>query len=145
MPRACAGYVGHQDLKTCPAETIMAMNLFLLNLQMMDKWRPSEISEKELQIMMKEAPRRQIRYRGEGHNTYGPFVMPISVDGVWIYKDEDFDEGLVLGKNFMQSMDVAPILEQGVIQLDTGSTTMTRLKTSFNLCHSEFSWQQRKF
>ncbi len=62
IPIACAGYVGHQDMKTCPAETLMAMNLFLLNLQMMDKWRPSEISEKELQVMMKEAPRRRIKY-----------------------------------------------------------------------------------
>ena len=134
IPIACAGYVGHQDLKACPADTLMAMNLFLLNLQMMDKWRPSEISEKELQIMMEEAPRRQIRYRGEGHNTCGPFVMPISVDGVWIYQpvlvleDGDFGEGLVLGESFMQSMGVAPIIEQGVIQRDTRSSTMTRLK-----------------
>ena len=128
MPRACAGYVGHQDLKTCPADTMMAMNLFLLNLQMMDEWRPSEINEKERQIMMKEAPRCQVKYRGKGHNTYGPFVMPISVDGVWIYQpvlvldDGDFDEGLLLGKSFMQSMGVAPVLEQGVIHHYHGQT-----------------------
>ncbi len=59
--------------------------------------------------------------------------MPISVDGVWIYQpvlvleDEDLDEGLVLGRNFMQSMGVSPIIEQGVIQLDARSSTMTRL------------------
>ena len=37
IPIACAGYVGHQDLKTCPADILMAMNLFLLNMQVMDK------------------------------------------------------------------------------------------------------------
>ena len=80
----CAGHMERQDLDERATETMISFPLFLDHLKAMGKWDPNVNTESEIRRMVLKTPPRRAEWRGKCLIVHGPYIIPISIDKIWI-------------------------------------------------------------
>ncbi len=118
-----------QDLDERATETIISLPLFLQHLKAMGKWDPNVNTENEIRRMVLKTSPRRAKWNGKCLIVHGPYIIPISVDKVWIYQltsvlmyDDTLQQSIIIGKRTLTvTSHKDPVHATGRILLDTES------------------------
>ncbi len=85
------------------------IEVFKICLKQLGRWDPEITPEKEVDQMIPAAKTRTTSWKGELYSCKGTFVLPVAVDGVWIYQpavvtlDQRHKGDFVLGEHIPDS------------------------------------------
>ncbi len=133
---ACCGKTRvYQDLLECATQTILSIEVFKECLIHLGKWDPSKNSEAEVDKMINGNRDCKALYRDDLYEAKGPYVVPIAIDGVWVYqpavvtRDEKMAGRFVLGRNILDAACLRRAIDwHGRIILDDHSGASVLLK-----------------
>ena len=133
---ACCGKTRiYQDLLECATQTILSIEVFKECLIRLGKWDTEQSSEKEVDSMINSHKECKALYRDDLYEARGPYVVPIAIDGVWVYqpavvtRDEKMAGKFVLGRSILDAACLRRTVDwHGRIILDDHSGASVLLK-----------------
>ncbi len=103
----CAGYVAWQDMKECAPITMLDMEVFLASLKESRRWDESVSTSCDVKEKIMNSPNKKIMWSGREIQGYGPYIVPVAVDRVWIHQlsvatlPGDLVQQIVVGVNVL--------------------------------------------
>ncbi len=107
---ACCGEVkSHQNLLSCASQTMVHVNVYKQCLKNVGRWDPRVVPEETVEQRLSRAKPCVTAWKGMEFKCKGPFILPMSVDDVWVYhfgvvtEDVRVANEFVLGERILQS------------------------------------------
>ncbi len=100
----CAGHMEWQDLDERATETIISFPSFLQHLKATGKWDPIINRESEIRKMVLKTSPRRAEWKGKCPIVHSPYIIPITVDKVWIFQltsvsmYDKLQQSIIIGK-----------------------------------------------
>ena len=85
MEVECAGNMEWQDIRECAPITMLDMEVFLESLKESRRWDESVSTTCDVKEMIMNSPSK-IMWSGREIQVYGPYIVPVAVDRVWIHQ-----------------------------------------------------------